>query len=519
VDEWLARWLIDNGFVREECACNFDAFKFIEDSPAKGDIFNGLCVCGLCLNLGESDGDLLAEIGHDYARRHLIVPIRRENGDLYVATCSPFDFAAVDDIRVRLGLNVVCLLARRDLILSFLGVTPVEKSATVEPAVAAKTDECKIPLDRLFEHFTGLAVAMRASDVHFEHGNLGMRIRFRVDGKLRVIQMLDANLARAAMVNIKLRAKLKLDESRLPQDGRMKLSIADRDYDVRVSIVPNIYGENAVLRIFNADSSEFSMDNLGLSDSQIAHLKLLAQLDSGLLLVSGPTGSGKTTTVYSLLKYISSPAKKVITIEDPIEYLLPNVNQVSVDEKIGLTFDRILRAVLRQAPNVIFIGEIRDTETAKSAIQAALTGHLVLSTVHSGSSEEAILRLRDLGISKYLIDSCVRGVISQQLLRLKCKFCGNDGKCDRCFGRGYYGRTGVFEMLASGDLAIGKSPCRFDNFGFLCTFQSEISRLGDILYGEDFKIGLLSAAIPSQRIFVPKSGKWCGKRADATPES
>jgi type II secretory ATPase GspE/PulE/Tfp pilus assembly ATPase PilB-like protein len=500
VKDWLVQWLIDNNFADAESIGNFDTFSFIENHPAKREIFNKLCIGGLCHSLDNVENDILASLGCEYARRHLIVPIGKLDGNLHIATCDPCAIDVIDNISARFALNVTCMLAKKELLLSFFEGRQVNgervdhgDKQTYCAAPADKAEEGhKIPLDRLFEYFAELAVNMRTSDMHFECNSSGMRVRFRVDGKLATVQQLDQNLARATVTNIKLRAKLKLDETRLPQDGRLKISLNGRQYDVRVSIIPNIYGENAVLRIFNADSEEFSLGNLGLSDSQASCLKALASLDSGLLLVSGPTGSGKTTTMYSLLKHISSPSKKVITIEDPIEYMLLNVSQVSVDERIGLTFNHIIRAVLRQAPNVIFIGEIRDSETAQSAIQAALTGHLILSTVHAGSAEEAITRLRDLGVSEYLINSCVRCVISQELMRLKCKFCQSDAWCDKCLGRKYYGRTGVFEILLSNDLAMSVSPSKFSNFGFLCTMRDEMTRLCEILFEEDLKLKLIS---------------------------
>jgi len=507
--KWLTQWLVNNKCIDTDHADGFDAFEFIENCPAKGEIFEKLCIGGLCHSLSDVEMDILSELGHEYARRHLIIPIGKNGDDLYIATYDPCAIDVIDDMSARFDLNIVRNQTKRDLLLSFFKeqriateqvigkkeqpyIVSEKQHVAVEHVEAAGKQKCDIPLDRLFEYFAKLAVNMRTSDIHFECNSSGMRVRFRVDGKLKTIQQLDQNLARAAITNIKLRAKLKLDETRLPQDGRLKVSFSTSEYDVRVSIIPNIYGENAVLRIFNTDSKEFSLDNIGLSNSQVSCVKELATLDSGLLLVAGPTGSGKKTTIYSLLKHISSPTKKVITIEDPIEYILPSVSQVSVDERIGLTFNHIIRAVLRQAPNVIFIGEIRDSETAQSAIQAALTGHLILSTVHAGSSEEAITRLHDLGISEYLIDSCVRCVISQELMRLKCKFCQGERQCDKCFGRKYHGTTGIFEILVNGDIPMGQFPSKFHNFGFFCTMKDDMARLREILYEEDLTLKSLS---------------------------
>lgn len=315
-----------------------------------------------------------------------------------------------------------------------------------------------------------------------------VRIRGRIDGDLITLREIDLHLARAMIVNIKLSAKLKIDDTRFPQDGRIKILLNDRNYDIRVSLIPTIYGENIVLRIFNNSETDFSLETIGLDDRCLRCLKSLSEFENGLIVVAGSTGSGKTTTLYSLLKNLSSPQKKIVTVEDPIEYQLEHVNQVAVNEEIGLTFSKIIRFLLRQSPNVIFIGEIRDTNTAQVTIQAALTGHLVLSSIHAGSAEEAITRLKDLGVSNYLVNSCLRAVIFQQLVKLKCEICHNNSKekvlCKQCLGRGYFGRTGIFEILLNKDISENLLESCFEDFGFFCKLQDSISALSkqDVLF-------------------------------------
>lgn len=485
----IVRWFLSQKSMKFE---NEDeAFEYLSAYGAGNKIFNELCIEGLYDIKDGQDQNLLDKIGYDYARRHLILPNKLINSRAYIALVDPFDVDLVDSIRSKIGLDIAILLAKRDDVLKFFQYFSQKEYFVSEEVFQQshekKSNNSEVPVERLFEYFIKHAIRWRASDLHFENNTEGMRIRGRVDGKLFTIQQVDQRLAHAIISNIKLRASLKLDEARLPQDGRLKMLIDDREYDIRVSIVPTIYGENAALRIFNTTEVDFSLENIGLNNEQLKCFKSLANIENGLILVAGPTGSGKTTTLYSLLKYISSPIKKIVTIEDPIEYELKYVNQVAVDEKIGLTFNRVIRSILRQAPNVIFIGEIRDSDTARSAIQAALTGHLVLSSVHTGSSEEVITRLHDLGISHYLIDTCVRCIISQRLVRLKCDCSNKKTVCKKCFGRGYRGRMGVFEILMNKELFPTLQNSNLENFGYFCKFQNEILKLAkqNILFEND----------------------------------
>lgn len=328
--------------------------------------------------------------------------------------------------------------------------------------------------EEFLDYWIKKAVDMRASDVHFEKYRSYVKIRYRIDGKLQTIKQLPENLHSSIVTRVKILSKLKIDEKRIPQDGRFSLEHDNQKFDVRVSILPGYLGECIVMRLLQGDGEQFSLKKLGARDHDIQRLNKLISVQNGIIIVAGPTGSGKSTTLYSIIKQISSSERKVITVEDPVEYQLQGINQVSVNETIGMTFAAALRSMLRQAPNVILIGEIRDKETAAIAIRAALTGHLVLSTVHAKDTVNAITRMLDLGIPSYLIAATLRGVLSQRLVRKTCENCqeilefdakflldlvpdykitGNEKTliakgCPQCFDSGYRGRKAVMEILS-----------------------------------------------------------------------
>lgn len=463
------------------------AFRYLSEYGARDGVFSELCVDGVYDPQYGYDEQLMLKLGKNYAKIHGVLLLSLPNQSIVVATSDPYDIDVIDNIRTKFGEDLSIFLAK------FSDIEKIFSSPTAG-ANDLHSSLSKLPesgsIERLFDQIVLEAIEMRASDVHFEHNFSCMRIRNRIDGRLFISRQLDDSITRAMIATIKLRARLRLDETRLPQDGRIQPVFKNKKYDIRVSIIPTIRGENAVLRIFNGTCTEFSLENIGLTPLQRKCLESLSNLENGLIMISGPTGSGKTTTLYSLLKNISSLDKKIVTVEDPVEYQLEHINQVAINEAIGLTFGNVIRALLRQAPNVIFIGEIRDAETAQATIQAALTGHLVLSSVHSGSAEEAIVRLRDLGVSDYLIDSCVRAVVAQQLARLKCHHVNcstTPGVCLNCFGRGYFGRTGVFEILLNNALSNKLSPSKWENFGHLCTMEDSVKALDEkgMLFEED----------------------------------
>ena len=299
---------------------------------------------------------------------------------------------------------------------------------------------------RLVNLVISQAVSDTASDVHIEPEENQLRIRFRVDGVLHEAASPSKNLKSAIVSRIKVMADLDIAERRIPQDGRFNLKMEGKDIDVRVSTMPTIYGENVVLRLLDVSSTFRSLSEIGFSKEILIEYEKLIVRPYGIVLVTGPTGSGKTTTLYASLDKINTVDKNIITIEDPVEYKLAGIRQTMINKKVNLTFARGLRAILRQDPDIIMVGEIRDFETAEIAIQAALTGHLVFSTLHTNDAPSAITRLIDMGVEPFLIASSVIGVIAQRLIRLLCKDCKGKG-CDNCHQSGYRGRFGLYELM------------------------------------------------------------------------
>jgi general secretion pathway protein E len=317
------------------------------------------------------------------------------------------------------------------------------------------------------------AIELRASDIHFEPFEDQFRVRYRIDGVLHDVESPPKRLQSAIVSRVKIMAKLNIAERRLPQDGRIMLRVKGKEIDFRVSSVPTIYGESTVLRILDKSSIVLDVEQLGFPEDTLKGFQSLIQRPHGIILVTGPTGSGKTTTLYCALEKINSPDKKIITVEDPVEYQLKGINQIQVKSSIGLTFANALRSIVRQDPDVILIGEIRDAETAEIAIHSALTGHLVLSTLHTNDAPSAITRLIDMGMEDYLLSSTVIGILAQRLVRVACPYCQVpsspdpavlrelklDGRsladlsiidvkgCEKCSHTGYWGRAGIFEFL------------------------------------------------------------------------
>ncbi|HYZ85025.1 MAG TPA: GspE/PulE family protein, partial [Bryobacteraceae bacterium] len=325
------------------------------------------------------------------------------------------------------------------------------------------------PVIRLVNAMIAQAVEKRASDIHLEPFEKEFRIRFRIDGVLWSQDPPPREMKAAIISRVKLMAKLNIAERRLPQDGRIKIKTLGREVDLRVSTLPTLYGESVVMRLLDRSAGDFyDLRRLGFDDHMLRRMEHYTQLPHGILLVTGPTGSGKSTTLYSALKRINQSDKKIITIEDPVEYQIDGVNQLHVNPQINLTFATGLRHIVRQDPDVIMVGEIRDRETADVAIRAALTGHFVYSTLHTNDAPSAITRLTDMGVENYLISSSVVSVLAQRLVRVICKSCRRpdgtrltpDGQsvetfrgagCDVCFGSGYKGRVGIFELMELND--------------------------------------------------------------------
>lgn len=440
------------------------------------------------VNLSEEkiEREAIAAVPLFLAERYNVVPVRKEDTRLYLAMSDPTNFYAIDDVRMVSGLEVWPLLAEaKDISLAINNNYGVQ--GRVESAVsklkeddAGKTSvqdvEDKIdnaPIISIVNSLIQQAVRDRASDIHIEPQEDNLRVRFRVDGVMREIISFPKNTHAPILSRIKIMGDMDIAEKRLPQDGRINIQEKGRQIDIRVSTLPTILGEKVVMRILDKSAMTIALDELGFSERNFELYKDMITKSYGCVLVTGPTGSGKSTTLYSTLMHVNAPTKNIITVEDPVEYRIGGVNQVAVNNKAGLTFASGLRTILRQDPNIIMVGEVRDKETAEITINAALTGHLVFSTLHTNDSAGAITRLLDMGVEPFLVVSSVRGVIAQRLVRLICPYCkmeytpepysderlylgiGRDEPvklwkgegCSRCNFTGYTGRMAIHEVL------------------------------------------------------------------------
>ena len=410
-------------------------------------------------------------------RQFSFIPIEVEDSTLTVAMSDPLDFETVATLRNFSGLNIKAVLAAEqdihDSIDKYFGEQERSGDSGFGPGDADDAAQIEhlrdmaseAPVIRLVNNMIAQALERRSSDIHLEPFEKEFRIRFRVDGILHNQDPPPRELRAAVISRIKLMARLNIAERRLPQDGRIKIRVMGHEVDLRVSTLPTLYGESVVMRLLDRSAGDFyDLTRLGFDESMLQRLQYFTSLPHGILLVTGPTGSGKSTTLYSALKLINGPEKKIITIEDPVEYQMDGINQIHVNPQIGLTFAAGLRHIVRQDPDVIMVGEIRDRETADIGIRAALTGHFVYSTLHTNDAPSAITRLTDMGIENYLLTSSLVGVLAQRLVRQICHHCKNeDGAvntpegesirswrgagCDHCIGSGYTGRVGIFELM------------------------------------------------------------------------
>jgi type II secretion system protein E len=443
------------------------------------------------------DPETLRAMPAKLVHRRGLMPISRINGTLTVATGDPFDVYAIEELQTLTGLHVHSVLASpREigrLIKTHFGVggetvtAMVAERGEVELLEELEADDSELAKQaseasvvRLVNEILVEAATERASDIHIEPEETGLRIRYRIDGILQT-QALPPEISRfqnAIISRIKIMARLNIAEKRLPQDGRIKMRVHQHEIDVRVSIIPMIHGEGIVMRLLDKTRMVFNLKNVGMRDQTYKIFRKMIDRPHGIVLVTGPTGSGKSTTLYSALNEIKDDATKIITVEDPVEYQQPGISQIQVHPKIGLTFAASLRSILRHDPDVILIGEIRDKETSENAIQASLTGHLVFSTLHTNDAPSAFTRLIDMGVEPFLVSSTVEGVMAQRLVRTICGDCkveyepphGDlpldfpgmaEGKpparlwrgkgCRNCRQTGLRGRTGIHELLVNSD--------------------------------------------------------------------
>ena len=382
---------------------------------------------------GAAGGGALSEVLRKYAVRHLEV---EEPGQLAQRISAAY-------AQGESSAAAVVSEVQSDADLSRM----MQELPAVEDLLAAADDA---PIIRMLNALLTQAARDGASDIHIEPYERHSSVRFRVDGALREVVQPNRALHAALISRLKIMAELDISEKRLPQDGRISLRLGTRAIDVRVSTLPSAHGERAVLRLLDKTETRLTLAAVGMQGSVLARFRQLVAQPHGIILVTGPTGSGKTTTLYAALGHLDAASSNIMTVEDPIEYELPGVGQTQVNPKIDLTFAKALRAILRQDPDVIMIGEIRDFETAQIAIQASLTGHLVLATLHTNDAASAVTRLTDMGVEPFLLSSSLLGVLAQRLVRKTCRSCGGSG-CAECGHTGYQGRTGVFELLAAND--------------------------------------------------------------------
>ncbi|MFN3650682.1 MAG: GspE/PulE family protein [Armatimonadota bacterium] len=427
------------------------------------------------------DPEAIAMISSALAQRHTAVPIRRENGHLLVAIADPMNLTALDDLRLATGVPVKPAYADRDYLQRLLsdayagededGFEVVQEEGDNVAELQRLAQESLVI--RLVNNIFREAVRARASDIHIESFEDRCQVRYRVDGVLHEQAPPPQRLLPAIVSRIKILADLDIAERRLPQDGRIKTHILGHEIDVRVSILPTLHGEAVVMRLLDQSSIQINLEDIGFTEQQLAVYEKAIRKPHGMVLVTGPTGSGKTTTLYASLRRIFSPEKKVITVEDPVEYQMTGVNQMQVRERIGLTFARGLRSIVRQDPDIIMVGEIRDHETLEIAVHAALTGHLLLSTLHTNDAAGAVSRLIDMGLEPFLAASSLECMMAQRLARRVCPECREEQEppremmiimekelgyappskqwrgvgCSHCRFTGFVGRLGLFEIL------------------------------------------------------------------------
>jgi len=436
--------------------------------------------------------DLVEKLPIQYLKKHLIFPFQSEHGTLRMAVNDPLDLEVLDDLRILYGVDEIkpVLVPAREIV-SAINRTYGQANDTAEQIIQdldqgeegrhlfteleeggdLLDETSEAPIIKLVNHVFAQAVKSQASDIHIEPYQKHLQVRFRLDGVLHNVLSPPRRLHAAIVSRIKVMARLDIAEKRLPQDGRMEVKIGERLVDVRVSCLPTAFGERVVLRLLEKSGKLLSLEEVGLTSAALAEMKRLLQLSHGIILVTGPTGSGKTTTLYAALSYINSPDRNILTIEDPIEYQLDGIGQMQVNPKINLTFASGLRSMVRQDPDVILVGEIRDRETADIAIHAALTGHLVFSTLHTNDAASAVTRLTDMDIEPFLVSSAVQAIIAQRLVRVLCPHCKEPYEpeeaqwtelgrrkdalgpifrakgCENCLETGYRGRTGIYEFL------------------------------------------------------------------------
>jgi len=469
----LGKILVDEGIISEAEVIEILAYQL--DIPH------------VLLDRYNIDPGIVSIVPEALARKYNIIPYQRHNDVLGLAMGDPMNVFAIDEVKLVTGMEIQPAIAAGGDICS--AIEMYYGKQTAEKAVEDFTKEHKVqypvgmerelreqidnaPVVRLVNSIIEQAVVNRASDIHIEPGSSKLKVRFRIDGELQEMMSFSMKTHGSVVARVKIMSQLNIAERRIPQDGRVELKAGGKNLDLRVSVLPTVYGEKTAIRILDRGSFLMSWKQLGLNQEDASKFDRLIRFPHGIILVTGPTGSGKTTTLYAALRKLNNTAVNIITLEDPVEYRMEGINQMQINPKAGLTFAKGLRSVLRQDPNIIMVGEIRDEETANLAVRAAITGHLVLSTLHTNDAASSVIRLIDMGVEPYLVASSVRGVISQRLVRKICPDCKTGYKatqeelgilgypqeseiveiykgqgCSSCHRTGYRGRTAVNEIM------------------------------------------------------------------------
>lgn len=471
----LGEVLVEKGFVTE-----YDIIHAIEQQIGIKEVDLGNVQC---------DKKVLKIVPQKICDKHMLAPFGFEDGKIKVAMADPLNIFAIDDIAISTGLEVKTFIAPKKDIRKFIevnysteqvnkaaeelrkeskeSIAQQQQSQNIEEMDDVKNAPVVKMIDKLFKN----AIEMRTSDIHIEPFENEIRIRYRIDGKLQTVNVLGRESLGPLVTRIKILGNMNIAERRIPQDGRIITKVGETDVDLRVSILPVVNGEKIVIRILSRDNYKLGKEKLGIADENLKKIDRMVRSPFGIVLVTGPTGSGKSTTLYTELSEINSDDVNIITVEDPVEYTLEGINQVNVNSKAGMTFASALRSILRQDPDVIMIGEIRDNETAEIAIKAAITGHLVMSTLHTNDAASSVTRLIDMGVEPFLASTSLTGIIAQRLVRRICPYCKEEyeassyekkilrqpedkplkiykGKgCGRCHNSGYYGRVGLYEVM------------------------------------------------------------------------
>lgn len=469
-----------------------------------------------------ADNDQFKTLGSSFLSANALLPVRLIDGSFAVAAANPFDHAGLEMIAYLLEAEPKVVIATRSAILMGLAQLNAHLTSPDAAEITLTEDASDFDIDRLKDSARQEPIVRmvtrviqrafddRASDIHIEPYEQELRVRIRIDGALKTIESAPIKMLNGLVTRIKILADLDISERRLPQDGRIRVVVRGQELDLRVSISPVIHGEAVVLRLLDRSAVALDLITLGFDRHSCSVLENLARLPNGLVLITGPTGSGKTTTLYALLSKINASEIKIFTVEDPVEYRLDGVTQVQTNVAAGLTFARALRSILRQDPDVILVGEIRDKETAEIAIQAALTGHLVLSTLHTNSAVGAITRLKDMGIADYLIGATLKGVAGQRLVRKLCS-CGLSPlkeKCPACDGSGFADRTVTYEIAPisqtlsirinhGADEALLLDQMRREGFVELSTHAARLVKSGITSASEVARISFPMESLPA----------------------